>query len=256
VPQASKRAIRFVRSLLPDGEARRVGSGDFRAVGADRAATLPPADVAVLRSAGVLVGNADTCRAGPDARSWLRRQIVGGEPYAGQHREEITAADGRRIDLSESPLARLAAAGADGDRPFLAPHQVEAGERFRRLFERASLRQRVTVAYDPARGKGGSPRSEVSDMAADARKALAAIIEALPAECAGVVFDVCGLEKGLQQVEGERGWPRRSAKLVLRIGLDQLARHYHLTPLAVGRAGTPNRAWMEQGARPEMFAEE
>ncbi len=51
-------------------------------------------------------------------------------------------ADGVVRDLSESPLARLAA----GAEPFLAPHQVDAGEQVRRLFERANLRQRVTMS--------------------------------------------------------------------------------------------------------------
>jgi hypothetical protein len=94
--------------------------------------------------------------------------------------------------------------------------------------------------------------SDISDLAAEARKALAEIPKILPVDCAGVVLDVCGLLKGLQTVESERGWPRRSAKLVLRIGLDQLARHYGLDPNAVGRPGR-NRAWMGQGARPERF---
>ena len=86
-------------------------------------------------------------------------------------------------------------------------------------------------------------------MAADARRGLSSIISALPRDCADVVLDVCGLEKGLQVIETERGWPRRSAKLVLRIGLDQLARHLGLTVRpSVARA----RARLDGGgARPE-----
>ncbi|MDR3475221.1 MAG: DUF6456 domain-containing protein [Devosia sp.] len=255
---ASKRAVRFVRALLPDGVARDGGDGQFRVMGPDRMATLSAADIAGLISAGILLANSGACRAGPEARGWLRRQLIEGEPYAGQHRREVRAGDGRVINLSESPLARLAAAGSEAGQPFLAAHQVEAGERLRRLVERAGLRQRVTMAYDPTRtasGRGGGG-AEMSDMAADARRALATIMESLPAECAGVVLDVCGLEKGLQQIESERGWPRRSAKLVLRIGLDQLARHFRLAPLAIGRNTGPSLAWMEAGARPKMFAEE
>jgi hypothetical protein len=57
----------------------------------------------------------------------------------------------------------------------------------------------------------------------------------LPADCWGVLFDVCGLGKGLQLVETERRWPRRSAKLVLRIGLDQLAAQFGPDPARNGR---------------------
>lgn len=161
---------------------------------------------------------------------------------------------GRAIDLAESPLARLAAAGPGGTPPFLAPHQVEAGERLRRLVERAHLAPRLTMSYDPARAAGGGASSsgDISDLAADARYALAAIYRALPRDCADVVVDVCGLLKGLQQVEGERGWPRRSAKLVLRIGLDQLARHFGLEESATGRQSAGLRT-DRQAPRPSVF---
>jgi hypothetical protein len=100
-------------------------------------------------------------------------------------------------------------------------------------------------------GKGGGGGGvEIGDMAADARKALAEISRVLPLDCAGVVLDVCGLMKGLQVVESERGWPRRSAKLVLRIGLEQLASHFGLAPQAVGAARRRDRVWMGEGAKP------
>jgi hypothetical protein len=112
------------------------------------------------------------------------------------------------------------------------------------------------MSYDAAHtagGKGGNHVAELGDFAADARRALAEIHEVLPRDCAGVVLDVCGLLKGLQSVESERGWPRRSAKLVLRIGLDQLARHYGLAAQATGPASRRDRAWQDAGARPHRF---
>lgn len=254
--RSSGRALRFVRALLPDHEARRGGDGLFRTFAGARPVTLEAGEVAALVSAGVLRGDAAHCRPGPDVRSWVRRQMLAGDCLAAQHRTDIRTADGRLLNLAESPLSRLATAQAGEAGPFLAPHQVEAGERLRRLVERARLRARVTMSYDPTRTPSGrGAAAELGDMAADARKTLAAVMAALPADCADVVLDVCGLEKGLQQIELERGWPRRSAKLVLRIGLDQLARQFGLAPAAVGRAAGANRAWMEEGARPEMFAD-
>jgi hypothetical protein len=111
------------------------------------------------------------------------------------------------------------------------------------------------MAYSAAHSvsTSGNSAGDISDLAADARKSLADLHRVLPRDCAGVVLDVCGLLKGLQEVERERGWPRRSAKLVLRIGLDHLARHYGYAPSAVGRSSGRPRGWMEEGARPDQF---
>ena len=63
-------------------------------------------------------------------------------------------------------------------------------------------------------------------------------------------MDVCCYDKGLQAIETERGWPRRSAKLVLRIGLDHLATHFGLAASAKGPTGHASVVWMEDGAKP------
>jgi hypothetical protein len=167
--------------------------------------------------------------------------------FAAQHRHEHRRPDGITVNLAESPLARLGS--------FLEPHQIEAGERVRRLVERAQLQPRLTMRYSADRTAGTRQQAatDISDMAADARQRLTEIHGALPADCASTVLDVCGFLKGLQQVEQERGWPRRSAKLVLRIGLEQLAQHYGLGPFAMGRESGRKRVWMENGARPTRF---
>lgn len=154
-------------------------------------------------------------------------------------------------------VARLAAARGR-EAAFLLPHHVEAARRLTRIFERARLRQRVTMSYDPARlgGRrgGGSVQDELSASAADARRDLARLAAILPAECWSVLFDVCGLERGMQEVEAQRDWPRRGGKLVLRIALAQLAMHYGLEGEARGRETGRQRGWLEE--RPPMFPEE
>jgi hypothetical protein len=252
---ADRRAVRFVRLLIGAGEARSGVGGLFRASTGDRVATLGTKEVAGLVSAGVLAGDAIACRAAAGTANWLRRQLVETDPFQAQHRE-LRSAGGLLVNLAESPLGRLAVPAAGQSEPFLSPHQIEAGERLRRLVQRAQLQPRVTMSYDAARtasGSGAGP-TDLSDMAADARRMLAELTRALPSDCAGVLLDVCGLEKGLQAIEAERGWPRRSAKLVLRIGLDQLARHFGLQANAQGPARSTDRAWM-QGERPAMLAE-
>ena len=230
---------RFVRAVVAGAESRR-GSGGVEAAGV----FLPDAELRDLAEAGVLF---DDGRPRPEARGWLKRQMLDEDAFAAQHRTEATTPQGLRLNLDESPLARL----ASGAEPFLAPHQVAAGERVRKLCERARLQPRVTMSYSAAHtagGKGASQAQDITDMAAEARRQLAGLHRALPDDCAGVVLDVCGLLKGLQQVETERRWPRRSAKLVLRIGLEQAARHFGLAAVAVGK-GARSRMW---GERPEV----
>jgi hypothetical protein len=153
---------------------------------------------------------------------------------------------------AETPLARLSQAQR-GQPPFLEAHHVTAGEHIRVLVERAGMSARVTMSYAWTTRPSG-PRSgavDVSDVGLDARRRLAKILSSLPRDCAGVVLDACGLLKGLQLIETERGWPRRSAKLVLRIGLDQVARQLGLESSAQGKHSSSIDGWMSE--RPDRF---
>lgn len=146
-------------------------------------------------------------------------------------------------------LARLAASREDDGGAFLLPHHVLAATRLSLLIDRSRITPRLTMSYDAARvggGRGGNQVAEASDGAATARAKVNQIAAALPSDCWGVVFDVCGLGKGLQVIETERRWPRRSAKLVLRIGLEQLASYFGLSADAVGRARGRQTGWIEE----------
>jgi hypothetical protein len=150
----------------------------------------------------------------------------------------------------ESSLLRLASA-RNGEEAFLAPHHLAAANRFERLIARAMLGPRLTMSYDPARASGGQRGTgnavvEMTDTAAEARQKLNRLASGLPRDCWNVVFDVCGMGKGLQTIETERAWPRRSAKLVLRVALDQLAGEFGLLPHVAGSAGGATRNWLEE----------
>jgi len=151
-------------------------------------------------------------------------------------------------DAALESLARPVA----GKPPYLSRHHLEAALRVRRLFLRAHLQPRVTQSFDALPREAGrrNGAEDISEMAATARKRLSELYTVLPDDCAGVVIDICGFEKGLQQVETERGWPRRSAKLVLRIALDRLAEHYGLSESATGREAAPLRRWHDPDGRP------
>ncbi len=248
MPRAGKAALRFVRALLAGAIGTR--DGDAFAAGDIR---LEVGLVHELVTAGVLAGDAETCRPLAETLQWLKRQLLDEDAFAAQHRVMVADRDGTAHNLAESALARLAV-GSGEDAPFLKPHHVEAGQRVGRLVERAQLQPRLTMSYSPAHTASGN-RDRVGDlggMAADARKALAELHRQLPRDCADVILDICGFGKGLQQVESERGWPRRSAKLVLRIGLDRLAEIYGLGEVANGPEVGRRRGWMGV-ARPTEF---
>jgi len=156
-------------------------------------------------------------------------------------------------DFGSTPLGQLARS-RNGEPAFLNAHHLEAAGRLLTLFERSRLRARTTMNYGPRVDSGhGGHAQDMGDMAFDARRQLAELYTAIPRDCVEVVIDVCGYEKGLQDIERERGWPRRSAKLVLRIGLDALATRFGLTTAATGATRTSTRNWLGVGARPAEF---
>lgn len=146
-------------------------------------------------------------------------------------------------------VLRLCGAGAVS---YLGAHHVEAASRLMRLFSRASLRQRVTMSYDPGRvGKGAPVQADIADSAADARRVLNELARHVPPDCWSMLVDVCLHDQGLQDIETSRRWPRRSAKLVLRIGLDQVAIRLGLADSARGSERRSVQAWLPE--RPPMF---
>jgi hypothetical protein len=247
-------ARRFVRTLLPNFRAIRNADGGYEVERRDRAVRLDAGEAGRLIDIGVLAVEGEVLRATAGARAWLDSKRSAAEPVVARHADLTATPDGRLKDLGESPLARLALA-VNGRDPFLAPHHLEAGERIRRLAERAQMIQRTTMSYDPARAapaKGArSGGGDIAESALDARRRIGDLLDTLPRDCAGVVLDVCGLLKGLQTIEAERGWPRRSAKLVLRIGLEQLAARLGLDPEARGRKRGKMQGWLD--VRPTRF---
>lgn len=167
---------------------------------------------------------------------------------------EIAGAPGARglADLAESPLAQLARRRGRDGKPFLAAAEVEAGERLRADYTRGQIMPRLganwiaTVASGRRDGAGGI--AELTDAALAARQRVDRAIAAVGPELAGVLVDVCCFLKGLERVETERGWPVRSAKVVLKTALAALSRHYHP---ALGQA-RPQRIlhWGAEDFRP------
>lgn len=86
----------------------------------------------------------------------------------------------------------------------------------------------------------------MTDIAADARRSLSRLARMLSSDCWGVLVDICLFDKGLQQIELERKWPRRAAKLVLRIALEQTAQQFGLDNTAMGKGNGRLQGWLPE----------
>jgi hypothetical protein len=173
--------------------------------------------------------------------------------------EEVEKEGAPGFDSGESPLLRLATRPEKGGKPYLDAEQFAAGEKLRRDFEMSGLSQRVTTSYAMA-GSSGGRHWQMSDNAIEhvTAKALAArhrlhkALDAVGPELSGILYHVCCLAAGLEQAELHLELPRRSAKAILALALNRLARHYgikqmlrHKGPLEIGQ-------WSLADFRPEI----
>ena len=154
------------------------------------------------------------------------------------------------IDNSESPLAWLASRKGRDGRALIGQEQFIAGERLRADFTRGHLSPRVTSSWSGigrTRGSGGGA-GEMTDLVVASRQRVRSALEACGPEFAGLLMDVCCFLRGLEDIERERGWPSRSAKVVLQLALDRLARHYGFRTVAQRGGSTRIRTWLADDA--------
>ncbi|MDI6026539.1 DUF6456 domain-containing protein [Corticibacterium sp. UT-5YL-CI-8] len=156
-------------------------------------------------------------------------------------------------NTAESPLAQLfRRKGRDG-RPFLDLREFNAGERLRSDYTRGQIMPQLGMNWiasvSSGRRGGAGGMVELTDAALAARQRVDHAIEAVGPELSGVLIDICCFLKGLERVEAERGWPVRSAKVVLKSALGVLARHYEP---ATGKARPLTLHWGSDDYRPTL----
>lgn len=185
----------------------------------------------------------------PDIDGFRAQHLVLGE-------REIATEAGRTkvfVDENESPLAWLARRRGRDGRVMIEPHQLQAGERLRAEFTRAHLMPRTTFNWSnpvPSdRRSGGYEKSFLADSVIAARQHVRRALDAVGPEFSGLLVDVCCFLKRLDVTERERGWPARSAKIVLQLALERLARHYGYAARTSGRTHTHVRTWLADDAQ-------
>ncbi len=231
--------------LVPDGAGWRLETEKAPGTGRGR---LDEATVAAAEHRGLIASDGHALAITDVGVALVRRALAGGEDFRAQHgaiAPDTTvdvAGNPHRVvrDHGESPLSWLRhRRGRDG-RPMVEASEYEAGERLRADFTRGQLMPRVTANWSAVGGgrRAGGGMADITDAAMSARIRVERAIAAVGPELGGILVDFCCFLQGLEDIERRRGWPVRSAKVVLRLGLGALARHYGLSERARG----PDRA--------------
>lgn len=260
-----KAALRLMRFLGKGRATCRQAAGEGRvlieidgagAIGAER-------DVlAGLARRGLVAKEEGGLELSPAGRAFLKRALAADDGYLEQHRDLDTATVempvGRQVvtvNHDESPLAQLCRRRTKAGAAFLSAEEFAAGERLRADYTRGRIMARTGVNWQAVGGSGGrrgdvNGIADLTDAALAARQRVERAIEAVGPELSGVLIDVCCFLKGLELVESERGWPVRSAKIVLKSALGVLSRHYQ--PPRAGRPRKPMLHWGAPDYRPSL----
>ena len=166
-------------------------------------------------------------------------------PFADQHRvwgeRQVVGEDGpRRVryNLAESPVAVLGRRRDKDGKVFLESDLVDAAERLREDFELAQMGPRVAQNWERFLTGGDKGGFRMDNGGAEgpraARDRVAAALRDLGPGLGDVALRVCCFLEGIEAAERRMGWAARSGKIVLRIALQRLRRHYDET---YGRSG-------------------
>ncbi len=197
--------------------------------------------------------------------SKLGTEALGVSAFSAQHKhlnlqeKSVEAAGGVQVkylrlrDENESPLAWLAKRKNKAGIPLISQVQYLAGERLRADLTVAAMLPKVTANWAATGcGQPGASPQNPFDIILAARQRTQKALVAVGPEFSGILVDLCGFLKGLEQIEHERSWPPRSAKVVLGLALTSLATHYGFTQMAQGKNFSPMRRWAAPDARPTL----
>ncbi len=164
-----------------------------------------------------------------------RRLNANGDKFRAQHQiiQNVKIDDDHRNvkkNMSETPLAWLRARNHQSG-VSITDIEFDAGERLREDFDAAQLNARLTVDLTQAvssKGRRITNREIVPLNALDARKRLQQALQYAGPGLADMLLMTCCELCGIEESEKRFGWPRRSGKLMLKMGLARLAVFYGL----------------------------
>lgn len=180
-----------------------------------------------------------------------RRDPSEDAPFARQHRvmgEHAVTEEGRRVslrvNLRDNPLALLARQRDSFARGYIGPAAIQAGDRLARDMELGRIEPKMGINWQAIGAEHGSNGGRLSlpEIAMEARTRIRHALHAVGPDHAGILMDLCGFSKGLEQIERERGLPVRSGKVWVGLALRALARHYGLADEARGPERTRLRS--------------
>jgi hypothetical protein len=161
-------------------------------------------------------------------------------PFSGQVVEMDAGDEGRgrsrrnRYGFADTPLSALARRKDRDGQLFLSNDLVRAGERLREDFELSMMGPRATQNWDQFLTGEECASTEVSQSGPGvARARVEGALRDLGPGLGDVVLRCCCYLEGLERAEKRMGWSARSGKIVLRIALQRLKRHYE----SLGDAG-------------------
>ena len=164
----------------------------------------------------------------------LRRDQSAEAGFQDQHqiRETQTLDDGTRIRRNCSDTALDWLVHRKGGRFQLTEFELAAAKHFQSDFGQANMCASVTMDWRESigtRGARGAGAHEVLPAnALDARKRLGKAIDFVGPGLGDLLVTICCQQSGLEESETTFGWPKRSSKLVLKMGLAQLSVFYGL----------------------------
>lgn len=131
-----------------------------------------------------------------------------------------------RYMVAENPIMSLSRRRDKTGQPFISREQLAAGEHLRQDFELSDVSAPELAASVEVLSTStkGIPKGVIA-----ARKRLKLAIEDLGPGLADVALECCCFQNGLEATEKKMGWSSRSGKIVLRIALTRLQRHYEAT---------------------------